>query len=735
MTTKKAESKQRGKGKLISGAKAQLANAARHTQEQKQKAAAKATHTSPKPRRSAEQQRAHEWMLIKLKESGLDAADADALGYQAFTSVESKSLNLSREGQGFGIPFFNADGEELETFQYRYAQTEITEGFLKGAKQRKYDMPSGSNLEAYLPRIGEVDWSETKSDAKIPVVITEGPLKAAACTKLGRPCIALTGVDCFSQKKKGYTLIPSMESFEWQGRHVTICYDSDATTKEGVIKAENRLASELDKRGALVSIVRLTGSKNGGKRGIDDFIVEEGAEATKTLLNGGEPYTLSRELHALSEQYGFIHDIAQVIEYPTDTRPTPLLFMPETFVRSVECHRKMKVNPETGEVSHVAADNTKTISVARRWLESMGKPTWAHMDYAPGQERTTATGGYNTWLRPAITPLPGDTLLFDKLVEHLIPDADERTWFLQWAAAPLQQPGIKLATAVLLWSQQQGNGKTLLGSIIGRLHGVNNYVEITQAELDSTFNGWMAAKTFIHGSEVCGERDSRALADKLKTLVTSDEVLVNEKHKPAYKLPNVASLYMTSNHTNALFIDDNARRFMVLHASRPPLPQKSYSQLCKWLDHGGLGMVLHKLMQLDLAAFEPKASAPKTEAMKAMVHAGRSDLAAWCHQLREDADSALTMGHVVLHDSLFTSVELLHLYENGRQTRVTPQAMGNALAEAGFKQANNGEYIRIPNSDLRLKLWIVRDELRIVNLKPNLVGAEYGRRLRQKKAG
>ena len=308
----------------------------------------------------------------------------------------------------------------------------------------------------------------------------------------------------------------------------------------------------------------------------------------------------------------------------------------------------------TGELttSEMEKEKRKEASAARFYLEWPARRQYDALTYRPGQPRVTANNELNTWSPSDIVPVAGDTSLFDELEAHLFPDDKERRWF-QWAACPLQNPGLKLAQAVLVWSTIQGNGKSLMGRTIGRLHGSSNYVEIGQNELDSTFNGWLVGKTFVHGSEVCGLRDSRTHADQLKTLITAEDILVNEKHKPAYSLPNPANFYFDSNHLSALFLSDADRRIAVFNATRSPLPQKFYTRFCKWIDSGGLGMILHKHLSLDLSSFEPKAHAIQTTARAEMIDAGRTDLQAWVHALKNEPESILVMGRLhCLGDSL-----------------------------------------------------------------------------------
>lgn len=62
----------------------------------------------------------------------------------------------------------------------------------------------------------------------------------------------------------------------------------------------------------------------------------------------------------------------------------------------------------------------------------------------------------------------------------------ERRWFWQWLAYPIQHPGTKLFSAVLIIGPQ-GSGKNLLGMLMQAIYG-RNYRLIGPGELHGDFN-------------------------------------------------------------------------------------------------------------------------------------------------------------------------------------------------------------------------------------------------------
>lgn len=225
-------------------------------------------------------------MLSKLAESALTADDARALGLLPCTAQDAAALDLSKPFAGFKIPYFDLDGQQTEFFRFRYLESTKT-GFaaLTNAKAQRYAQPAGSANELYLPPLATgTTWRTIAENPAIPLVITEGELKAACATKKGFPTVGLGGVWNF--KSKDAPLLPMFEQFAWDGRTVHICYDSDAVTNPKVKKAESALARELALLGARPYIVRLPFVERDGnkKTGLDDYLVEQGAKSFKTLL-------------------------------------------------------------------------------------------------------------------------------------------------------------------------------------------------------------------------------------------------------------------------------------------------------------------------------------------------------------------------------------------------------------------------------------------------------------------
>ena len=220
--------------------------------------------------------------------------------------------------------------------------------------------------------------------------------------------------------------------------------------------------------------------------------------------------------------------------------------------------------------------------------------------------------------------------------------------------------------SLLLWSQAQGIGKSLLGQIMGRIYG-ENFSEVSKDELTSQFNGWCVNKQFILGDEITGS-DSKREADKLKGLITREYLTANEKHQATYPLRDCANYLLTSNHENAVFITDNDRRFAIHHVGEQPKPDKFYLTIDKWMrsDVGPSALFYYLLNEIDLTDFNPRSHAPETEAKREMLDINKSSLEMQLEDLLNNPNQYLKLGREKLQRDVYTVTEILALLPDSR---------------------------------------------------------------------
>jgi hypothetical protein len=624
----------------------------------------------------------------------------------------SHELKLSAPADGTHIPYFGVDGKRTKHFRVRL------DDYASFVEPIRYLAPKDSGVHVYFPPL--VDWAKIVDDTSIPLAVTEGELKAAACTAAGIPCIGIPGISCWHGTKHELVLLPELNDIAWEGREVTVIPDSNIETNFNVKREAYRLADALTDAGAqIVKVLHLSGRDDGKKAGVDDYLLTDTPKQLEALIANTPPCDRSRVFRELDKQYIYVLDPSMVVK---DTPQGVVVYTPRVFKEEVEVSRRATVVDSKG--------NPRLVSAAKLWFESPSRPAVERLTYRPGAPYITNANELNLWRGLGCDPHKGDTQPWEKLLARLLPEDREREWVEDWFAAPLQKPGLKLKTAVVLWSLQRQIGKTLLGSTVGRMHGAQNYSAIEQKDLDSPFNEWLVQKTFILGNEICGAKDSRALTDTLKTIITDESVRVNRKFQPTYTLPNVANFLFTSNRQNAIFVDSHEVRYAIFECKAGPLPLQFYKNFVRWRnEEGGLSAILYRLQHRNLSRFEPNGGAPETEARKAMVEAGGSDVQNWCRELRNNTDTALTKHGAVstTPGELFTTKELLDIFDPRKKSKVTEKGIATALREEGFAQVSTAQ-VRIPGTDWKLRLWVVRDAERIAKMSPGQIAKLYADR-------
>jgi len=657
----------------------------------------------------------------KLLSSGLTMTDAVELGMEVLGPIATSELHKSFDLKAaLKINYFGIDGKPLKPrpswppfYRLRYLETQEAEQALSFAQQtsekpRRYVNEPEAGVAAYLPKI--VDWFDIAGDPDQPIIITEGELKAAKATKEGFPTIGLGGIFNYRAIRQGIPFLPELEEFDWAKRYTYICYDSDFRTNQNVCLAINMLAEELHERGAIPMILSLPDVVEDGKTGLDDLLVSapKSQELLRQLLREAEPLGLARPLWQLNDRVVYVQDPGLVIRRSTHQKMSPAQFKEHAFSTISYVEQTMGGD---GEMRY------KKVPAAPAWIKWPLRNEATKVIYKPGQpEMVPDRNGdaYNIWKGWGVKPEKGDIKLWNELLDHLFTGADkeDRAWFERWLAYPLQFPGTKLFSAVVMHGIHHGTGKSLLGFLMGRIYG-DNFVEISRKMLESGNNDWAEAKQFVLADEVTGS-SKREFNDMLKKMITQERMRIDIKYVPRFEIDDVINYYFTSNHPDAFFMEDNERRYFIHEVKAKPLDQAFYVKFDEWMKRGpGPAAVFHHLLNLKLGDFNPYAPARKTRAFERMVLDTKSDLGSWVLRLKEDPDGMLKVGQVPVDKDLFTNRDLLQLYDPEGRTGTTANGLGRELRRAGFPLAYDGHPLPGPNGADRY--YILRNRDRWIN--------------------
>lgn len=232
--------------------------------------------------------------------------EARALGFEAVLPIDQRKNGL----QGILFSYRTLDGSGDPLPRLRPDTAPLLDG-----KPAKYLSRKG---EASRPFYPHTTLPEHAKNPNFNVLITEGEFKALSMAEHLLPIasrvttvIGLNGVNggwtrdrvvvdkpdgSRETKKAGAIhLTPALGMWEWKGRTVYIVYDSDVGTARhasefkkspasGAWGAEFQLAKLLRAKGAEVRIVEIPHPLDGGKLGIDDYILRYGKHAGLALI-------------------------------------------------------------------------------------------------------------------------------------------------------------------------------------------------------------------------------------------------------------------------------------------------------------------------------------------------------------------------------------------------------------------------------------------------------------------
>ena len=138
-------------------------------------------------------------------------------------------------------------------------------------------------------------------------------------------------------------------------------------------------------------------------------------------------------------------------------------------------------------------------------------------------------------------------------------------YITNWLSFIVQNPGEKTKTAIVL-KGLQGIGKgTFTDTMCEMLAGysASNVTEI--AELTGTFNSVVENKMLIILNELknCGD-ERGANFNSLKSIITENDIRINEKNQPRRDGDNVANFIFVTNNAYPVKIETGDRRYLVL---------------------------------------------------------------------------------------------------------------------------------------------------------------------------
>lgn len=238
-------------------------------------------------------------------------------------------------------------------------------------------------------------------------------------------------------------------------------------------------------------------------------------------------------------------------------------------------------------------------------------------------ERDPATR-CNLWAGWPTRPQAGECATLLDLLYHMCrnerdPDGLYQ-WVLKWLAYPLQHPGAKMKTTLVIHGPQ-GTGKNLFFEAIMAIYGPYGRV-IDQAAIEDKFNDWASRKLFLIADEVVARSDLFHVKNKLKAFITGEWIRINPKNMAARDERNHVNLVFLSNEAMPVVLESDDRRHAVIWTPKQ-LDPAFYDGVLAEIADGGVAALHQHLLGLDLGDFNPGTRPPMTDAKLELIGLSR----------------------------------------------------------------------------------------------------------------
>lgn len=197
-------------------------------------------------------------------------------------------------------------------------------------------------------------------------------------------------------------------------------------------------------------------------------------------------------------------------------------------------------------------------------------------------------------------------------------------WVLSWLAYPLQHPGAKMQTGLLFFGEKQGTGKSLFfEGIIKPIYGAAGATG-GQHQLDATYTMWRSQKLYVVFEEILSRQDKYSHFGVIKHMITGRDASISQKFKDDRTEANHLNCVMLSNEFQAVPIEPEDRRFLVVEARVHP-GDDLLEQIKAVLDNGLTEAFYAFLLEYDVGDFNPHTKPLMTPSKERVINFGRPD--------------------------------------------------------------------------------------------------------------
>jgi putative DNA primase/helicase len=271
----------------------------------------------------------------------------------------------------------------------------------------------------------------------------------------------------------------------------------------------------------------------------------------------------------------------------------------------------------------------------RAWVEHPQREIArvSNVDFDPSGRKPGVT--CNLWAGWPTTPAKGSCDRLLEMLWHMCSGERKHSndlfqWVCRWLAYPIQHPGAKLKSCIVVHGPQ-GTGKNLFFEAYMSIFGPYGRM-LDQSALEDKFNDWASRKLFLLADEVVARTEVYHLKNKLKSLITGDRIRINPKNLAAYEEDNHANFVFLSNEAMPVVLEEDDRRHAVIWTPGK-LGAEFYQALVEEIRNGGAAALHDYLLHFPLGDFHVGTPPPMTSAKADLIGLGLDSPLRWYDEL------------------------------------------------------------------------------------------------------
>lgn len=562
------------------------------------------------------------------------------------------------------------------------------------------------------------------------VLIAESYVKGIVLSRLGYPVIVLNGVAGYS---RAGGIVPRLLQLPWEGSdtQVVVCFDSinvvNADSARNVGHAKRTVAGIFHRHYELLTFDLALPPPTDGREdwGVDDYVVANGLEALRTLVDAAQPLEVNELAMAIDEynqRYAFIADLAKI----ATTQPPFRVYSKEDFYF---WRGKDKVQVPSNRRTPDGAVIMEAKQIPKLWAEDRRRLDLDRLVFRPGEERFVDSN-LNVWAGLAVEPdydgADEAEDYFAALVREAIPDGAE--WLLDAMASLVQHPERRTGW-YLYFKGEKGTGKGYVTGLIKAIFGgdrahapsltLENYcnkfnivkasarvllIDEMPSPMPKDFAGMFEAELKLDADPNARTRPVEGKGRNLSYMDRNCTVVISSNFMPEWPIEWGDRRAACLQFRDEMCILDTMR----------PWGTKDYAwweRRFKWRDEqNGVAKTLAWLMERDISRFDPEAAPLTTQLKQQIVGFNAGDFRGFLQNLKSNGCEYLEyMGEDLSKFRYATAEQLAVIYHAGEEAHIDKRRLagyGRALHALGFeaklcKPVVNGKQIEVR----AWKLW------------------------------